>query len=244
MGYDKRRLTVIHNGFDTRLFKPDESAARSLREELGLPREALLVGHVGRYAPQKDYPTLVRAAARVLSTRPDVHFLLCGNRIDIGNGTLAALVRAAGHEDRLHLLGVRSDITRVTAALDILVLSSSTEAFPSSVGEAMASGVPVVSTAVGDVPKMVGDTGTLVPRGDPVALADGLLGMIARPPEERRRLGALARRRIEENFSLDQMVEAYMRCYRKLAAAKSAAPQPGTRPRKRPVAGDADRDTI
>ncbi len=225
LGYDKRRLTVIYNGFDTRLFRPDPAAAGATREELGLPPHALLVGHVGRYAPQKDYPTLMRAAARVLATRPDVHFLLCGNRIDAGNRLLAPLVRATGHQDRIHLLGVRRDIARVTAALDVLVLSSATEAFPSCVGEAMASGVPVVSTAVGDVPNMVGDTGVLVPPGDPVALADGLSGMLARPPEERRRLGALARRRIEVNYGLDQMVRAYERCYRGSARAWSDAAQ-------------------
>jgi len=214
-GYNERLITVIPNGFDTDCFRPDGAAYHAIRQELGLAADAVIVGHVGRFDPQKDQRGLMRAAAHVLEKRPNVHFLLCGHGIDSKNSLLREWIGDTGRAGHFHLLGVRSDIERVTAAMDVMALSSKTEAFASCVGEAMACAVPVVTTAVGDLPQVVGDTGVLVPPRDPDALASGILGLLA-APDERCRLGVAARLRVQRLFGLDRMVRAYEDCYRQV----------------------------
>jgi glycosyltransferase involved in cell wall biosynthesis len=214
-GYNERLITVIPNGFDTDYFRPDGAAYHAIRRELGLAADAVIVGHVGRFDPQKDHRGLIQAAAQVLEKRPNVQFLLCGHGIDSKNMALRAWIADTGRAGHFHLLGIRTDIERVAAAMDVMALSSTTEAFASCVGEAMACGVPVVTTAVGDLPQVVGDTGVLVPPRDPEALARGILGVLA-APDERCRRGMAARERIKQLFGLDRMVRAYEDCYRQV----------------------------
>ena len=117
-----------------------------------------------------------------------------------------------------HLLGRRNDIPRLDAALDIGTSSSSEEAFPLTIGETMACGVPCVVTDVGDSALLVGDTGLVVPPDHSQALADAWGELLGKGREEIGRLGRAARRRIEENFSLPAITARYEELYRELAA--------------------------
>ncbi|MBB4067469.1 glycosyltransferase involved in cell wall biosynthesis [Salinibacter ruber] len=103
--------------------------------------------------------------------------------------------------------------------LDVASLSSNSEAFPMVLGEAMASGVPCVATDVGDVAYLLGDTGILVPPEDPEALADGWLQLLEAPDEDREERGRAARRRVQENFSQEAVLEQYDLIYERLAHA-------------------------
>src|SRR5690606_2510752 len=158
--------------------------------ELGLGEDDLLVGLVARWHPQKDHPGFVRAAAQLVRREPRARFVLIGNDCDAGNPELVGLVREAGVGDRMHLLGRRTDIPRLTAALDVATSSSSFgEAFPNILGEAMACAVPCVTTDVGDSADIVGDTGRVVPPRDPDALAAALAEILSMPPQARAALG-------------------------------------------------------
>jgi glycosyltransferase involved in cell wall biosynthesis len=220
LGYAADKMLVITNGFDLALFGPDPAARQSVRRELGIPEEAPLIGVVARFHPDKDHRNFVQAAARLHACVPESHFLLCGDGITWENPELARWIEAAGIRDKCHLLGRREDIPRLTAALDIASSSSSGEAFPLVIGEAMACGVPCVATDVGESAIIVGNTGVVVPPKDPQALADGwtrlLVGMSR---EERRGLGLAARQRIKERYSLGKIVAQYERLYESLAAA-------------------------
>ena len=123
----------------------------------------------------------------------------------------------------MHLLGKRDDVARCLAASDIFVMASRWEGNPLAVMEAMASGLPVVGTAVGGVPDLVesGQHGILVPPGEPAALA-GAMEFLCRNPETRRSMGAAARERANRQFSLPQMVGAYDALYRTALARSSA----------------------
>jgi glycosyltransferase involved in cell wall biosynthesis len=216
LGYAVRNIQMIPNGFDTDLFHPDEQARRSVRDELGLAADALLVGNFGRFTILKDHRTLMRAAAVMLPEDPKLHLVLCGARVDPANAELARWTAETGHGDRILLLGERRDMSRLAAALDVYCSSSSMEAFPLVVGEAMASGVPCVVTDVGDSALLVGGTGRVVPPGDPAALAAAMVSLLAMAPGDRQKLGMTGRVRIIENFGLQGTVDAYLSLYREL----------------------------
>jgi glycosyltransferase involved in cell wall biosynthesis len=183
---------------------------------LGLDPEALLIGMVARFHPQKDHHTFVRAAS-LLADQPGVHFLLCGKEITGQNVELSGWIGGTGIGSRIHLLGLREDIPRVVAALDIATLSSSHgEGSPLVVGEAMASGVPCVVTDVGDSAEIVGATGLVVAPRRPEALAEAWRELIEGGPELRGRLGQLARQRVEERYSLPATVSMYQHLYSSL----------------------------
>jgi glycosyltransferase involved in cell wall biosynthesis len=218
MGYASSKLTVIPNGFDLDTFHPDSLAWAEVRRELGVPPEALLVGNVARYHPQKDHRSLVRAAAVLNATIPGVHFLFVGTGVSPENAELSGWIRTAGLEGCVHLLGRRLDTPRLYAAMDVFCLSSSHgESFPQVVGEAMASGVPCVVTDVGDAAEIVGQTGRVVRPGRAEELAAACEGLLRLPAAERRRLGEAARRRIHDQYSIQSIVSLYAALYERLA---------------------------
>jgi glycosyltransferase involved in cell wall biosynthesis len=217
IGFEMHHSCVIPNGFDTGDFRPSTEARSSVRTELGIGVDAPLIGMMARYHPQKDHENFCNAAALIARERTDVHFLLAGNGVTQENPTLMRALRRHGIEGRVHLLGERVDVPRLTAALDIATLSSSRgEAFPLAIGEAMSCGVPCVVTDVGDGAFTVGGTGVVIPPRNAEALAAGWNQLLSAGAEERRRLGEAARRRIQENFSLTTTVRKYEDLYTSL----------------------------
>ena len=219
LGYSGEKMVVIPNGFDLEKIKPDPDARASVRQELGIPLDAPLIGIAARFHPQKDHRNFVRAAARLHKQMSDIHFLLCGLDITWQNSQLAGWIETAGIRDCCHLLGVRQDMTRLFAGMDIATTASlGGEAFPLVIGEAMACGAPCVVTDVGDCALIVGETGTVVAPGDPEALAEAWRSLIEAGPRVRHRLGIAARRRVQQHFALPVIVERYQTIYSRLAA--------------------------
>jgi len=219
LGYSGEKMVVIPNGFDLEKIKPDPDARASVRQELGIPLDAPLIGIAARFHPQKDHRNFVRAAARLHKQMSDIHFLLCGLDITWQNSQLAGWIETAGIRDCCHLLGVRQDMTRLFAGMDIATTASlGGEAFPLVIGEAMACGAPCVVTDVGDCALIVGETGTVVAPGDPEALAEAWRNLIEAGPRVRHRLGIAARRRVQQHFALPVIVERYQTIYSQLAA--------------------------
>jgi glycosyltransferase involved in cell wall biosynthesis len=221
-GYDRSKMVVVPNGFDTAAFRPDARWRVSVRNELGLPAEALLIGMIARFDAAKDHATFCRAAAIVSRANPHVHFVLCGPQITAGNRALMSCVEEVGIAQRCHLLGPRSDVPRLMASLDILVSSSLVEGFSNVLGEAMSSAVPCVATDVGDSRLIVGDTGYVVPVRAPELLARNVMAMIEMGTERRTLMGAAARRRVTEKFSLAAAARKYEMTYEELASQCAA----------------------
>lgn len=219
LGYAPERLLVMPNGFDLQRFRPDPEAYREVRRELGLPADHLLVGMFARFDPQKDHATFLAAAVQIAALLPRVSFLLAGTGLTWEHPEVAALVRESGLPPRrLFLLGERRDIPRLVAALDVFVLPSAFgEGCANVVGEAMAAGVPCVVTEVGDSPRMVGDTGLVVPPRTPEALAQAVVRLLSLEPCRRRLLGEAARARIASHFALDEIVARLTRLYTEAA---------------------------
>lgn len=220
LGYDEQRMVVITNGFDVDLFRPDPEARRSVRCELQVDESTPLIGLMARFHPQKDHRTFIRAAARLAAGRADARFVLAGRAVNHENAELRGWLADAGIADRVHLLGTRHDMPRLMAACDLITSSASVgEAFPLVLGEAMACGVPCVTTDVGDSATLVGPTGHVVAPRDSDGMAaawDAVLGM---PADERRRLGQLARQRIVSHFPLSACASAYGALYEDVQSA-------------------------
>lgn len=203
LGYRPKRWELIPNGFDTARFQPDAAARACFRRELRIGDNEPLIGMIARVDPMKDYDNFFAAAERIGAARPEAKFLVAGR----GTETLAV---PPGLLDRVFLLGERGDIPKLLTALDVMILSSAFgEGFPNILAEAMACGVPCISTDVGDAAVIVGDTGRIVPPRDGVALSDAALAVLAC----RSGLAEKARRRIVDHFFIDAIAERYRSLY-------------------------------
>ncbi|OGI67963.1 hypothetical protein A2738_03905 [Candidatus Nomurabacteria bacterium RIFCSPHIGHO2_01_FULL_42_15] len=217
LGYEASKMVVIPNGFDLKVFRPDTEARILFRQKIGISPTSFIIGSVARFDPSKDQKTLIQSAKILLNGYKDLHFVLCGRGMTDKNKLLTEWINEIDIAPRLHLLGECEGIENITAAFDVAVLSSVSEGFPNVIGEAMACGVPCVVTDAGDSAYIVGDTGLMVPPSDQVALANAFRQMIEMKDIERKALGERARKRIEENFSIDLVVKKYIELYTSLA---------------------------
>lgn len=215
VGYVAAKTVVIPAGFDCSLFRPDAESRLRVRAELGIGEDTVLVGLVARYHPMKDHAGFIRAAGLVARRHPNVRFALVGNGMSSDQPALKSAIATQELVDKFFLLGERSDTPRLTAAFDIACSASAWgEGFSNAVGEAMASGVPCVVTDVGDSVYAIGNTGLSVPPRDPEALAKAICSLIEAGATSRRELGAAARRRIENEFSIGAIARRYDDLYR------------------------------
>jgi glycosyltransferase involved in cell wall biosynthesis len=215
IGYDRAKRAVIPNGFDCNQFRPSAEARLDVRSELGLPADSRLIGLVARYHPMKGHEIFLRAARLLSRDRPELRFLLAGREATKDNPALAALIEELRLRERVILLGERSDMPRLTAALDIACSSSiRSEGFSNAIGEAMSCGIPCVATDIGESREIIGETGALVPAGDPMALAQAIGRVLAESDDERRARGAAARARVERKYSLPEIARRYHELYR------------------------------
>jgi glycosyltransferase involved in cell wall biosynthesis len=215
LGYDTARMVVLPNGVDLDRFRPDAEARLRMRRAWGVPPDAKVVGAVARFHPQKDHETLVRAAGALLQRMPEVHFVLCGENVDQGNAALSSWIAATGRRDRFHLLGIRDDVPAVTAAFDVATCTSSYgEGFNNVLVEAMACGVPCVTTDVGDAAAIVGGLGWVVRPREVDAIAAAWQQALG----DGERRATAVRRRATEDFSLASMIRRYEDLYESLTA--------------------------
>jgi glycosyltransferase involved in cell wall biosynthesis len=210
-GYPADRRVVIPNGFDTELFRPRPGSAAAMRHRLGLTETTPIVGWIGRNHPDKDLPNFQQAALRLLALGIDAHFVLAG----------AGLPKVS--DRHFTNLGAVGDVATLLPALDLVVSSSVRENFPNAIGEAMSCGVPCVATDVGDCAAVIGDTGEVAPARDAVALAQAMKRMLSLQPAESTALGARARQRIAENYTLAAVARRYETLYAQ-TLAEAAVP--------------------
>ncbi len=228
VGVPAERISQIYNGVDTDRFRPAASPRPAIA---GCPfqgPELWLVGTVGRMEAVKDPLNLVRGFARALELEPEAARQM--RLVMVGDGALrreiAAELDRPVLRERVWLAGERADIAEIMRGLDCFVLPSLAEGISNTILEAMATGLPVVATAVGGNGELIeaGMTGTLVPAGNSDALAHAILHY-HRDRIVARRHAKAARHVVEHQFSLDRMAADYARIYeRALAAAGASLP--------------------
>lgn len=206
-GFVMRHITVVENGIDTGRFRADPAARDHVRREWQVSDDETLIGLPGRLDTMKDHPNFLRACARLASKCQGLRFVCIGSGAAEYQEELAALAKELGIESSLIWAGPRQDMPAVYGALDLACSASAFgEGFSNVVSEAMACGVPCVVTDVGDSARIVGDCGEVVPARDPFQLSLAMEKMLDRlvcEPDLRQR----ARARIENLFSVDNMVE-------------------------------------
>jgi glycosyltransferase involved in cell wall biosynthesis len=218
-GIPAGRVSLVYNGIDIGSYASSALSRPAVRRELKLGADDLVLIQVARLDYLKDHATALQTLSNVLPERPDAHLLLVGAGPE--RPAIEKKVRELGLGAHVHLLGLRGDIDRLLSAADIFLLTSISEGIPLTIIEAMAAGLPVISTRVGGVPEMVdeGHTGLLAGAGDAAGLARAVLQLAADPPL-RRRMGEAARAASSARFSGAAMYAAYERLYREMCFAK------------------------
>jgi glycosyltransferase involved in cell wall biosynthesis len=215
----REKVRVIPNGIDVARMAPFSLDRRPGRLAAGFDPDRGLIAQVGRLAPQKDHLTFLRAAALVAAEIPDVDFLVVGEGEQ--HAALEEEARRLRLQGRLRFLGLRHDVPRLLAAVDVLTLTSLYEGFPNVLLEAMATGAVAVATDVGGCGEVVvaDESGLLVPPRAPDAVAQAVLRVL-REPDLARRLALAARRRVEAEFSVEVAAQRTVTAYLALLRAR------------------------
>jgi glycosyltransferase involved in cell wall biosynthesis len=212
-GVPASALRLVYEGVPSRI--PRAGGPDAIRA-LGVPPGSLVVGNVAALTDHKDHATLLEAAPLVLARVPNARFVVIGEG-DL-RPALEARAAALGLGDRWIWTGFRSDVDALLPCFAVFCLSSRSEGLGTSVLDAMNFGLAVVATAAGGIPEAVeeGVTGRVVPIQDPRALADALVDLLA-DPARRDAMGRAGRRRFEERFTVERMVEETLRVYEETA---------------------------
>jgi glycosyltransferase involved in cell wall biosynthesis len=222
-------MTIIHNAVDLERFQPEFESRNEMRRTLGLTEGQRVIGIVGHLTPNKGQLELVEAFATVSGQLSDAVLLIVGESLFNPDGNyLKSLMRAATSlaiTDRIRFLGQRDDMPALMRSFDLLVVNSRSEACPLTVLEGLASGTPVVATAVGGTTEMISDTenGWLIKTGDRDALVKGMLTLLC-DPDLRQRLGKQGRSDAIARFSIDRFIAQIVSLYRAIEE-RSATPQ-------------------
>jgi glycosyltransferase involved in cell wall biosynthesis len=226
-GVNSRDLTLIHNGVDTGVYSPRRSW-KDFRTAIQLPRDAPLVGFVGRLAWEKGPDDFIRAAEYVHARLPDVHFVI------VGEGPMEAELRemtvSSQLENTVHMTGLMTETWKIYPAFSLLAQTSRVEGMPLVLLEAMACGLPVAAMGIGGVPEIVevGSTGLLSAPGDWVGLGEALVSLL-NAPDRITQMGRAARERVERYFDLNQSIRLSAELFHGLV--KKARVLPGSHAR-------------
>ena len=212
------RIVVVHNGIDTEQFQPDPALRERTRALLGVDAGTRLILNIGRLVPEKAQSVLIDAYHRMERKQPTT-LLIAGDGPE--RPPLQAQIARLQLGQSVRLLGTRNDIPALLNAADLFVLSSRVEGMPLVVGEALACGRPVVSTAASGVAELLGDAGSIVPIDDVDSLALSMQATLSAGPGTRDEEFA-RRRRIASSYSLSAAAEHCLSLYQRLCGTASA----------------------
>ncbi|MFY9074611.1 glycosyltransferase [Malaciobacter mytili] len=212
IGFDKTKGVVVRNGYNTDDFNPNKEYFEQFRKELNIKKDDFIIGHVGRYDPHKDYPNLISSLSILKKQKINFYLILVGTNLDNNNLELKSLIKENELIDCTILLGKRNDIPVIMNGFDLFVLSSSAEAFPNVLAEAMACGTPCVSTDVGDVSYIIDKTGWVVAPQNSTLLGEAIKYAYLEKSKNNKNWQDkknMARKHIVNNFNINHMVDRY-----------------------------------
>ncbi len=211
----RQQYHLIRSAIPLAEFDPSKFDRNAVRQELGIPDDADVIGSIGRFSPQKNPLDWIRIAGEINHTVDNVHFLL------VGDGPLRSevemMLKSEGLWERTTLTGLRRDVPRMLSAMDIFILTSLWEGLPRTIPQAMAMGIPVIANRVGGIPEVIqeGVTGYLCQPGDINKTAEVCIYLINHPMK-RAEIGRKGRAFVENEFSLDIMIHQISTLYEDL----------------------------
>ena len=226
-GISADRVTTLYSGVELgRAINPAE--ANAVRRQFDIPSEALLLGTVANLFPRKGYEPMLKALARLVPSRPLVHYVIVGSGDSGYERKIRALVQELGLQARVHFAGFQESVLPFLQAMDLYVQPSIMEGLGIAVVEAMAMGKPVVGTATGGLPEVIadGETGLLVPPGDDVALAEAIAALL-NDAKRRDDLGRAGIVRAHRCFGIEAMMNGLTAAYRELSREELPSPSRG-----------------
>tara|TARA_B110000211_G_scaffold234517_1_gene304533 strand:- start:466 stop:1596 length:1131 start_codon:yes stop_codon:yes gene_type:complete len=216
LGYDASKMEVIQNGFNIDSCNVSPELVRVFKEVNSIKDNDIVIGCVGRLSQVKGQDIFIKSAGSVLALLPNVKFLMVGRGLEAASQEVTSLIEKNARLENFILLGERSDVPVCLRAMDVFCLPSRSEGFPNSLGEAMLSGVPCVSTDVGDASVLGGGDVLIARVDDPEDLAKKLILMIKNSEQERKRIGQRLRQKVINEYSMDKMASHYKVLYEEL----------------------------
>jgi len=218
-GYNPSISHVILNGYNPLYFKPLSRSSLRLRRQLQISDNTFVIGMVARFNIYKDHTNLLYAIKHLSSLVSDIRVLLVGYNVDKSNSTLTSLISSLNIDNIVFPLGSCSNIPEFMNSIDLHVLSSSAEAFPNVLSEAMLCGTPCVSTDVGDASNIVSNYGWIVPVKQPCLLSKALhqAYILFLSTNDWITLKRNCRLHVSQSFTIESMSESYLHLWSSLA---------------------------
>ena len=218
-GYKNKNMPIINNGYDLSKFYYDSSLKEQARKNNLISSDTFVIGCIGRLHPAKDHENFFSAVAKIKNKFVKFNIVMAGAGIDVSNEKLIQLIAKYDLVDNIILLGVQSDMNQVYNMLDLLVLSSYTEAFPNVLVEAMCCQLPCVTTDAGDARIIVDNDCYVVPVRDATSLANAIFSIASLDVEARKNLGIANRNKVFSRYTIENMLKNYKEFYSQLLSS-------------------------
>lgn len=212
-GYSPENAVNISNGIDTEVFKSQISLKNEKRNELNIPENIFLAGYVGRYDDVKGHDDFLN----IIKKNLDAWGLMVGDGVT-KSSRIREKIKSEKLSDRIRLFEQRNDIPEIMSTFDVFLSASRSEGFPTVIAEAMACEIPIIATNAGDTKKILGSDGFISPIGNINELSNNFLLVKKMSNSERQHLGGKLRKRILDNYSMEQMIKKYQDLYKKLVS--------------------------
>ncbi len=216
IGLPEEDVSMVYSGIDVERFsRADSERAKQLADELRIPAGSVVVGSVGSLVPCKGHAVLIEAVGRLVKEIPNIVCLIVGEGSEKAH--LESLIRRHALQRKVILAGQRKEIPELLSVMSVFVMPSLEEGLGLALLEAMAAGKPVIASGVGGIREVIthGESGLLVPPGDPETLARALIALFG-DPARMSSVGFRAKNRVRECFSRESMVEGTLNVYRSL----------------------------